>query len=91
MWRGYEYLLCHYGIQICSEWRHRRYDDKQLDWFYEMRGHIPYNGKQPPWLGDERFHSSHRAALLAKDYAWYSQFGWEEEPGINYYWPEVAR
>ena len=41
----------------------------------------------PPWLGDERYHSSHRAALLFKEPRWYSQFGWDEIPELNYHWP----
>jgi hypothetical protein len=34
----------------------------------------------------------HRAALLAKDPAWYGQYGWKEEPKIEYWWPtkEIA-
>lgn len=43
--------------------------------------------EMPPWLGCEKFHSSHRAALLHKDRDWYSQFGWSEEPELNYVWP----
>lgn len=48
----------------------------------------------PPWVGDDKFHASHRRALLYKNKEWYSQFGWTEEPDVpnedgklNYYWP----
>ena len=41
----------------------------------------------PSWLGNEEYHSSHRAALLFKLNEYYSQFGWKEQPQINYYWP----
>jgi len=41
----------------------------------------------PAWLGDERVHASHRAALLWKAPEHYSAFGWTEEPEYNYYWP----
>lgn len=41
----------------------------------------------PDWFGNEKFHSSHKAALLFKDLDWYSQFGWTEEPIYDYYWP----
>jgi hypothetical protein len=34
----------------------------------------------PPIIGYEPFHAGHRAALLAKDPAWYSKFGWTEIP-----------
>lgn len=45
------------------------------------------NESFPWWLGHEQLHSSHRAALLFKNPDYYSQFGWDEEPLINYYWP----
>ncbi len=31
--------------------------------------------------------SNHRAALLYKDPEYYSQFGWTEEPALEYHWP----
>ena len=87
MWKGYEFALTYYGICICLEWLGRGYKDEQLDWFYRKREYVFRTGK-PSWVGDERLHASHRAALLHKDLAWYSQFGWGEPPGINYFWPE---
>lgn len=49
----------------------------------------------PSWVGNEEFHSSHRAVLLGKNFEWYSQFGWSEKPAIRrsngswpYIWPE---
>ena len=41
----------------------------------------------PTWWGREDVHASHRAALLFKDPAWYSQWGWTETPEYNYVWP----
>jgi hypothetical protein len=38
-------------------------------------------------MGHHDFHSSHRAALLYKDFEWYSQFGWCEQPQLHYLWP----
>merc|ERR1719424_116314 len=38
----------------------------------------PAQVDMPPWLGDARFHSSHRAVLLQKDAAHYGAFGWAE-------------
>ena len=84
MWAGYEQALVLYGLCICAEWKARGYKDtcegKILA--YE-RGELIL----PPWLGDERFHASHRAALLCKDHAHYEQFGWAETPEISYIWP----
>lgn len=41
----------------------------------------------PHWLGDDRYHSSHRANLLRKKPEWYGKFGWTEDPGLPYFWP----
>jgi len=89
MWKGYAYQFAKYSLTVCDEWISRGYRDScysKIEKEYE--DYQPsINLVKPPWLGDERLHSSHRAALLAKDYKWYSQFGWSEEPKIEYYWP----
>jgi hypothetical protein len=50
----------------------------------------------PQWIENqqlfEQIASSHRTALLNKDYEWYSQFGWAEDTGTkpetyDYIWP----
>ncbi len=51
--------------------------------FFELPEYI----EMPIWLGHEEYHSRHRASLLFKKFDWYSQFGWEEKPEINYIWP----
>lgn len=85
MWRGYTGALVRYGVAVCDEWIRRGYADT-------CRGKIlgvatgPGDG-MPPWLGDARFHSAHRAALLAKDFGWYGRFGWAERPEVRYVWP----
>lgn len=38
----------------------------------------------PSWLGDDRLHSSHRAALLYKDEVWYSRYNWQEKPATPF-------
>lgn len=89
MWRGYERSLAEYGIIMATEWQ-RRNDAgvKIIRLFmsaYDKMG--AYSSADPPWLGDERLHSSHRAALLAKDPAHYGALGWAEEPCAEYWWP----
>ena len=49
------------------------------------------NGFLPPWFGDERFHRSHRSNLLRKDPDWYGGQGWNEGPGLPYFWPVEAQ
>lgn len=85
MWRGYENGLIAYGVAICSEWISRGYKDTCLE-------KIQAFGKAdemalPPWWGDEKVHSSHRANLLRKLPEHYGQFGWKENPDMPYFWP----
>lgn len=83
MWAGYERALAAYGIAICQQWRSRGYKDAQLEWFKVTRSLLRaqvYPNGMPPWLGNDAFHASHRACLLAKDGDWYSGFGWAEPP-----------
>lgn len=84
MWQGFKKALMKYHDEACLEWDHRGYQQNMK--LYIPKGEIAL----PPWFGDEGFHSAHRAALLAKDFKWYSQFGWVEEPKIDYIWPSAA-
>lgn len=80
MWRGYDGLLAKYLNIMIHEWIMRGYKNTM------SIAHIGIY-ETPPWLGDERLHSSHRAALLAKHPTHYNQFGWIEIPVIEYFWP----
>lgn len=94
MWRGHEYHLGLYllaGCQVLEE-RGKSYPQIVEKIRIEM-SKFPNSGP-PKWLGDNRLHSSHRAALLYKNLQWYSQFGWNEplaipnEKGsLPYWWP----
>jgi len=98
MWKGYETCLLWYGKECYIEWQDRLKRGVRGGNLCHNAGEEMFvlvdediiartSFSMPPWLGDERFHSAHRAALLAKDYKYYSQFNWGEEPGISYYWP----
>ena len=84
MWRGYENALIYYGQVICDEWMERGYDDTCRDKLFQ---YATQNLPCIPWLGSDKLHSSHRAALLYKLPSHYSQFGWTETPKQDYYWP----
>ena len=86
MWQRHEKALAEYGIAICSEWQRRGYNDMLLEMFEVMFAALPAC-LRPWWSSDERFLSAHRAALLAKDFGYYSKFGWTEEAKIDYFWP----
>lgn len=86
MWRGYEVALaqyCLYGLEALES-RGKIYWE-WIDFYsnYLNSGDLIL----PPWFGDERIHSSHRAALLYKDFNYYKQFEWKEKPEMRYYWP----
>lgn len=92
MWRGCEGLLWDYGAECCIEWHHRGHPEERVGIKYirltNRSGPASlFEDVMPTWLGNEAFHASHRAALLAKDPEWYGQFGWTEEPKVDYVWP----
>ena len=40
----------------------------------------------PPFIGNDKFHSSHRANLLKKEPEFYSKYNWSENPNDPYVW-----
>lgn len=89
-WKGFEPLLCVYGIYMCREWISRGYNDSLLPKFEEMRTNL---GKVsiPWWLGDNRYHRSHQSNLLRKDPVHYGQFHWDIGPNLEYFWPSKEK
>jgi len=88
-WRGYELDLAHYGMKVCAEWAGRGYRDEQYEVFLDVAEKLSSDGAErvkPPWLVPALC-SCHRAALLGKDFAHYSQFGWSERPTKGYEFP----
>lgn len=86
MWRANPQALCHYAEAICLEWISRGYRDTCLNKIseYYLRDQV---GASPSWLGNVKFHSSHRAALLFKNPEHYGKFQWSEKPKLDYVWP----
>lgn len=88
MWRGYEQALIEYSITICDRWIRLGYKDTCKDKLLAFKhGSIVY----PPWLGGY-IHRTHKAALLHKNYPFYSVYGWDKYPEYvpveeKYYWP----
>lgn len=91
MWSGHEITLWQYVIAMTDEWTKRGYNttigDKAsatLATAYDQ-GLLSISQTIPEWMYNskkfETIASSHRRALLAKDYEWYSQFGWAEDTG----------
>lgn len=88
MWRGHEYDLVCYGLEICTEWRSRGFKDTCFDKINALLYQVDRLGiSTPPWWGDPVFHASHRSNLLRKDPVHYGQFGWTEPHDLPYIWP----
>lgn len=88
MWKGYEAYLALYGVSICKEWLSRGYKDTCLSKINALlpTAHNQNGCERPPWFGGP-IHDSHKAALLRKLPEWYSQFHWNVDPEMPYYWP----
>lgn len=86
MWRGHEGALIRYGVAVCDVWIAKGYKDTCREKILAYASQTPHQ-EDPPWLGREDFHASHRANLLRKDLAYYSQHGWTEDPTMEYVWP----
>lgn len=103
MWRGHEMSLYLYIQAMVDEWIGRGYKStigvkaKQTIKTAISAGLLESSvSTPPPWVSNvsvfKAVASSHRVALLSKDYEWYSQFGWPEDNGTkpesyDYVWP----
>lgn len=91
MWRGHEIVLGDYINAMCDEWRSRGFKttigDKAVQTLNQAHalGRLT-SADAPSWLLNagkfSKICSSHRVALLCKNYDWYTKFGWSEDSGI---------
>jgi hypothetical protein len=98
MWRGYPEAVASYGLAVCAEWVARgRADTCAATISTDLaaaglppprsQAELAATGLLPPWLGDERLHRSHRAALLAKLPEHYRPLFPDEDADVSYHWP----
>ena len=102
MWEGHELVLLEYAFAMAEEWKSRGFKTSLMDKISDtaqvalLTGRLSHIKTYPSWMLDGALYaeiaSSHRQALLVKDYEWYSQFGWEEDKGTEpngytYVWP----
>ena len=102
MWRGHEMALYLYIEAMVVEWKRRGYkstigDKAKATILKAMQlGILNGYSTNPGWLSNltafKEVATSHRIALLNKDYEWYSQFDWPEDKGYRpetyeYVWP----
>lgn len=94
MWRGYEWQLYLYTLDICQEWTRRGYKDSIRDKVRALIGDDPdahkYPNRLPSWLGGA-IHASHRSNLLRKNKEFYSKYGWTELDNLEYVWPNEQK
>jgi hypothetical protein len=81
MWKDHTNALIYYLNHMIYEWVRRGYNNTMPT--LSIEGLI----KMPDWIGNNKFHASHRSNLLRKDFNYYSKFGWEEPDNLDYYWP----
>lgn len=86
MWQEYEVCLIIYGVNVCREWKRRGFKDTCEEKIVSYLS-IFKASDSPPFMGDEKFHASHRSNLLRKDPEWYGRFGWTEPDDLPYVWP----
>ncbi|MGI5128179.1 MSMEG_6728 family protein [Pseudonocardia sp. CA-107938] len=100
MWRGYPEAVAAYGSAMCAQWRARGgADTVEASIVADLaavglgpprgQAELAAAGELPDWLGDERVHRSHRAALVTKDPAHYGPL-FPDVPLLEataYHWP----
>ena len=101
MWRGSEELLAEYVYFMIMEWVSRGFKTtlmKKLRFTINtaISNDLNYGKNIPSWISDKdmlsRIASSHRLALLVKQYEHYNKFNWPEDTGTKptsyeYVWP----
>jgi hypothetical protein len=100
MWRGSEHVLYIYVTAMVQEWLARGYKttigEKLLATVQQAKNQGKLGKAIPAWMLDydlfEEIVSSHRLALLTKNYEHYNQFNWPEDKGYapshyDYVWP----
>jgi hypothetical protein len=99
MWVGYAEGVAAYGVATCVEWVARGGADTVagtigVDLAEAGLPSVPRTQEElarsdalPAWIGDERVHVSHQAALVRKDPAYYGALFPGVDPELPYFWP----
>lgn len=94
MWKGFEPLLCLYGIDMAEERERRKptnYDDSEyIRWHLDNATAGDYEIAKPKWMLDKKqfgmVQASHRSYLLKKAPTHYGAFDWRVKD-LPLYWP----
>jgi hypothetical protein len=101
MWDGHAEGVAAYGLAVCAEWTGRGHGDTCATTIGtdlaaaglpppRTQAELAAAGLLPRWLGDERLHRSHRAALVRKDPERYGRLFPDADPAEPYFWPTGA-
>ena len=85
MWLGYEDALAQYHNLCIEEWVRRGYNNTM-----DLLPHsvVIEQIEMPKWVGNRKFHNSHKSNLLRKDRKFYSQYKWKVGDDLPYIWPK---
>jgi pyrimidine dimer DNA glycosylase len=103
MWAGYEEALGRYALDFVEVWTGTGRADTTAATFLadlaaatgitavRTQPELAAAAELPPWLGDEKFHESHRSALVRKDAGYYGAMFGEVTADLDYVWPASDR
>lgn len=102
MWSEHERALAGYALAMCARWQELGYKTTLPQKIENTLCAAIGLGRTigttlPGWMLDDSFEklaSTHRRALLVKDFGWYQQFDWVEGKngcpnGYEYFWPRT--
>jgi hypothetical protein len=101
MWAGHPGAVAAYGLVVCAEWVGRGWADTCAATIGtdlaeaglpppRTQAELAARFALPAWIGDERVHRSHRAALVRKDPEFYGPRFPDADPDLPYFWPAAA-
>ncbi|WP_055475722.1 MSMEG_6728 family protein [Gordonia sp. HS-NH1] len=96
MWRGHTPALVAYGLAVVDVWTREGRADSTAAMIAEFapdvvgrpQSELAAQGLMPEWLGDDRLHCSHRAALLRKAPDFYGAVFDDVDDEQPYFWPD---
>ena len=83
MWRGHEYALLTYTLEMCKEWERRGRRDycrvkisKLFTKWAKGKTLGSEYFKMPEWVYDDELHDSHKSSLMRVNHTFYRKFCW---------------
>jgi hypothetical protein len=88
LWYEHQTYLAYYYNLCIDEWVKRGYKNT-MDKMYDGKFYTCV--RKPHWLGNKKFHDSHKSNLLRKDKNFYSKYKWNISDNLEYYWAGYAK